>query len=50
MIGRYLKDDFMEFKIKRYADLFHDAYIVLTLPDIYSSVYYPSSATGFTFF
>ena len=42
-ILRFSEDTFMEFKVKRYADLFHDAYIVISLPDIYSSVYFPSS-------
>ena len=39
---RFSEDTFMEFKVKRYADLFHDAYIVVTLPDIYSPIYFPS--------
>ena len=33
---------FLEFKVKRYADLLHDTYVVVSLPDIYSPIYYPS--------
>ena len=35
----------MNFVIPRYADLLHDCYIVLNLPNIYSSVYWPSTST-----
>lgn len=34
------------FKIKRYAELLMDTYIVLTLPDIWSPIYHPSPGTG----
>jgi len=34
------------FKIKRYADLLMDTYLVVTLPDIWSSIQPPSAATG----
>ena len=40
---RFSDDTIMNFKVKRYADLLHDAYIVISLPDIFSSVYFPSS-------
>ena len=39
---RFSEDTTMEFKIKRYADLFHDSYVVVSLPEIYSSIYFPS--------
>lgn len=34
------------FKVKRYAELLMDTYIVLTLPDIWSPIYHPSPETG----
>jgi hypothetical protein len=34
------------FKIKRYADLLMDTYLVMTLPDIWSPIYHPSSETN----
>jgi hypothetical protein len=34
------------FKVKRYADLFMDTYIVVNLPDIWSPIWEPSSSTG----
>ena len=42
---RLNEDSFLEFKVHRYADLFHDTYVVVTLPDIYSPIYYPSFNT-----
>ena len=35
----------MKFIIPRYADLLHDTYVVVNLPNIYSSVYWPSTST-----
>ena len=35
----------MKFIIPRYADLLHDTYIVVNLPNIYSSIYWPSTST-----
>ena len=35
------------FKIKRYADLLMDTYLVLTLPDIWSPIYNPCSTTNY---
>jgi hypothetical protein len=34
------------FKIPRYAELLMDTYLVVTLPDIWSPIYYPSDDTG----
>ena len=34
------------FKMKRYADLLMDTYLVITLPDIWSPVWGPSQSTG----
>jgi hypothetical protein len=34
------------FKIKRYADLLMDTYLVINLPDIWSPIYPPTSETG----
>ena len=34
------------FKIKRYADLLMDTYLVLNLPDIWSPLFFPCSDTG----
>ena len=34
------------FKIKRYADLLMDTYLVVNLPDIWSPIYYPSPDTN----
>jgi len=34
------------FKIKRYADLLMDTYLVMTLPDIWSPIYHPSTETN----
>jgi hypothetical protein len=36
------------FKIKRYADLLMDTYIVINLPDIWSPIYYPCQETNST--
>ena len=37
------------FKMKRYADLLMDTYIVVTLPDIWSPIYPPVTETGGTY-
>ena len=34
----------MNFIIPRYADLLHDVYVVLNLPNIYSPIYWPSTS------
>lgn len=36
-----------QFKIKRYADLLMDTYIVVTLPDIWSPIYQPCGKTSY---
>jgi len=36
------------FKIPRYADLLMDTYLCLTLPDIWSPIYYPCEKTEYT--
>ena len=44
---RILKDreeTIMNFIIPRYGDLLHDVYVVLNLPNIYSSIYFPSTS------
>jgi hypothetical protein len=38
---RLTTDSTFTFKVKRYADLLMDTYVVLTLPDIYSPIYHP---------
>lgn len=35
------------FKIPRYADLLMDAYLVVTLPDIFSPIYHPCAETNY---
>jgi hypothetical protein len=35
------------FKIKRYADLLMDTYVVVTIPDIWSPIYNPTADTNF---
>ena len=37
----YLNPTKYSFKVPRYADLLHDTYIVINLPNIYSSFYFP---------
>ena len=39
---RLTEDSKFTFKIKRYADLLMDTYIVITLPDIWSPIYHPT--------
>jgi len=43
---RLTESSTFSFKIPRYADLLMDTYIVLTIPDIWSPVYHPSTETG----
>jgi hypothetical protein len=43
---RLTEESKFTFKIKRYADLLMDTYIVVTIPDIWSPIYPPSPETG----
>ena len=43
---RLTDDATFTFKIKRYADLLLDAFLVVTLPDIYSPLFQPCARTG----
>lgn len=43
---RLTDDSVFQFKIKRYADLLMDTYLVVTLPDIWSPIYHPCNLTG----
>ena len=43
---RTTDDSTFKFKIKRYAELLMDTYLVLNLPDIWSPIQNPTSATG----
>ena len=43
---RLTDDSVFQFKIKRYADLLMDTYLVLNLPDIWSPIYHPCDDTG----
>ena len=43
---RLSEDSTFKFKIKRYAELLMDTYLVITLPDIWSPIYHPNSKTG----
>ena len=43
---RLTEDSIFTFKIKRYADLLMDCYLVVNLPDIWSPVYYPCMETN----
>jgi len=43
---RLTDDSVFQFKIKRYADLLMDTYLVVTLPDIWSPIYHPCGLTG----
>ena len=45
---RLTEDSTFTFKVKRYADLLMDTYIVINLPDIWSPVYPPGTDTGNT--
>ena len=43
---RLTEDSTFKFKIKRYADLLMDTYLCVTLPDIWSPIYQPTTETG----
>lgn len=43
---RLTEESTFRFKIKRYADLLLDTYIVVTLPDIWSPIHHPSDDTN----
>lgn len=43
---RLTNDSVYKFKVKRYAELLMDTYLVLTLPNIWSPIYNPCSNTG----
>ena len=43
---RLSEDSTFKFKIKRYAELLMDTYLVITLPAIWSPIYHPNSKTG----
>ena len=44
---RLTEDSKFTFKIKRYADLLMDTYIVITLPDIWSPIYHPTAKNNY---
>ena len=37
----YNSESVFKFKVPRYADLLNDVYVVINLPDIWSSIYVP---------
>ena len=43
---RLTDDSVFKFKVKRYAELLMDTYVVITLPDIWSPIHNPSNSTG----
>ena len=43
---RLTQESTFKFKIKRYADLLMDMYIVITLPDIWSPIHEPTTSTS----
>ena len=43
---RLTDDSVFKFKVKRYAELLMDTYVVITLPDIWSPIHNPSNRTG----
>lgn len=43
---RLTDDSVFQFKIKRYADLLMDTYLVVNLPDIWSPIYHPCDSTN----
>lgn len=45
---RLTEDSTFKFKVKRYADLLMDTYVVITLPNIWSPIYQPCNETGCT--
>jgi hypothetical protein len=44
---RLTEDSVFSFKIKRYAELLMDTYIVITLPDIWSPIYHPTEENNY---
>ena len=40
----FADETIMEFKIDRHADLLHDTYLVVTMPDIWSSIHWKRSS------
>ena len=44
---RLTEDSVFKFKVKRYAELLMDTYLVVTIPDIWSPFYQPCSQTGY---
>jgi hypothetical protein len=44
---RLTEDSKFTFKVKRYADLLMDTYIVITLPDIWSPIYHPTAENDY---
>lgn len=43
---RLMDESVFKFKVKRFADLLMDTYLVVTLPNIYSPIYHPTNDTG----
>lgn len=43
---RLTESSTFQFKIPRYAELLMDTYIVITIPDIWSPIYYPNANNG----
>lgn len=43
---RLTEDSVFQFKVKRYADLLMDTYLVVNLPDIWSPIYHPCPQNG----
>ena len=44
---RLTEESVFKFKIKRYAELLMDTYLVVTIPDIWSPIYHPHDKTNF---
>lgn len=44
---KLIDESVFKFKIKRYADLLMDTYVVVTLPDIWSPIYQPNEYNGY---
>lgn len=44
---RLTEESTFKFKVKRYAELLMDTYVVVTLPNIWSPIHDPSDATGY---
>ena len=45
---RLSEESTFKFKIKRYAELLMDTYLVITLPDVWSPIYHPVSSNEIT--